>query len=361
MKKLQENKEYFSDIFKQFKKDKLSHRKRFYLNDLKNYIIKKVNGVEAYSKIEGYKTLYKLLKDKEKADEIRAIKSSSLNDRNPPLKKRWELVKDKKEKWDKREIFCLSSKLDLSYYLKRPDLQNTKLLEKLKKVYLFLKEKDEREWASREERSLELFDDEKFLSRKEGRRFLRRLKLSLADLKAEKYSQMFVYWKNNIKIKKVLILENHSIFISCKRALSDDIPLFSFSPDTLIYGSGKHIVKSLSFLKEIADINEVEIYYVGDIDPAGFSIYHFLKEKYEDFNLQLFKEFYREMIKRGNKGYEIKTEQNKNKVVLDTILKEFKVKKDKNFRETIKYLWENNLRIPQEVITYEVLKGEYNI
>ena len=49
------------------------------------------------------------------------------------------------------------------------------------------------------------------------------------------------------------------------------------------------------------------------------------------------------------------------KVVLDTILKEFKVKKDKNFRETIKYLWENNLRIPQEVITYEVLKGEYNI
>ena len=192
VKKSKTNREYFFKIFADFKKERLAERKRFYLNDLQKYMIRKINGIENYSKAGGYNTLYNLLKSKEKEGEIRAIKNSSLNDRNPPLKKRWELVKNKEEKWDKREILRLSSHLDLSYYLKRPESQNTKLLERFKKVYMFLKEKDKREWASCEERALELFGDEKYFSQSKGKKFLSRVKLYLNDLKAEKYSQMFV-------------------------------------------------------------------------------------------------------------------------------------------------------------------------
>ena len=168
---------------------------------------------------------------------------------------------------------------------------------------------------------------------------------------------MFVYWKKKKKIEKVLILENHSTFISCKRALADNISIFSLSFDTLIYGSGKHIIKSLSFLEEIADITNVEIYYAGDIDPSGFRIYDSLKNKYQDYSLELFNQFYREMLKRGHDGYKIKTKQDKTKNVLDTIMKEFQDKKHKHLRDEICKLWEKDFRIPQEVITYEVLKN----
>lgn len=39
------------------------------------------------------------------------------------------------------------------------------------KIAKFLKNKQEREWASREERSLELFGDEKFLNQSQGKNY----------------------------------------------------------------------------------------------------------------------------------------------------------------------------------------------
>ncbi|MTI59329.1 MAG: cytosolic protein [Firmicutes bacterium] len=263
-------------LFEQYLNSKLKERKRFELEELEMFLIKKIDGMSAYQSAGGYQALYQLLREKEEKGEIKAIKSSPYNGRQPLLKSRWQLVvKNTVQSWEDQLIFQLSRQLDLRYYLKKPWLQTEELAEKLLRLAEFLSKKNSREWSSREERSLELFADEKFLSTAEGKKLLSSLNLNLAVLKAEKYSQMFVYWNKGTMIKKILILENHSAFIACKRALTADYNIFSYAPDTLIYGEGKHIIESFKFLNELLaplekeNRQQVEIKYAGDIDPEG--------------------------------------------------------------------------------------------
>lgn len=130
-----------SQLFNLFKKTEMKNRKRFNLETLEQFLIKKSGGINAYEKNGGYQGLYQLLKKKEKRGQLVAIKSSSLNGRHPPLKTRWQLVKEVEAGWEDQIIFKLSRKLNLNYYLKRPELQTEKLKTKLIKIYDFLEEK----------------------------------------------------------------------------------------------------------------------------------------------------------------------------------------------------------------------------
>ncbi|QTL97560.1 cytosolic protein [Iocasia frigidifontis] len=355
-------------LFEQYLNCKLKGRKRFELEELETFLIKKTGGMSTYQSAGGYQALYQLLKEKEEKGRIKAIKSSTYNSRQPVLKSRWQLVvKNAVQVWQDQLIFQLSRQLDLRYYLKRPWLQTKELAERLLRLAEFLCKKNDREWASREERSLELFADEKFLSTAEGRKFLSSLSLNLAALKAEKYSQMFVYWNKGTMIKKILILENHSAFIACKRALTADYNIFSYAPDTLIYGEGKHIIESFKFLDELLahlekeNRQQVEVKYAGDIDPEGWLIYYRLKEKYPEYKLELFAVYYREMIKQGSlNAYPINSQQNKNNIILEKILGELKKAEDvkASMVDRIEQLWNEDLRLPEELITYEVLTNK---
>ncbi|MEJ6950827.1 hypothetical protein [Natronospora cellulosivora (SeqCode)] len=385
-------------FYEEFKKKTLKERKRFQLADLEGFLIKKTGGASEYQSVGGYQALYQVITEKEKKGELIAIKSSPYNGRQPALKSRWQFLTLAPEGWDDHLIFRLSRQLDLSYYLKRPELQTEKLASELINVAEFMTNKGNREWASREERSLELFADEKFLSSTAGRKLLSRLKLSLADLKAEKYSQMFVYWNKGTKISKVLILENHSAFIACKRALEAGYDILGYPADTLIYGQGKHIIDSLKFIDELLisqgetrkkngeilehqdsertenqttaqilksdTLNEngvnlvlkPEIRYAGDIDPEGWLIYHSLKEKYPAYSLELFMNYYQEIFNKNDReAYPIRTRQQKNETILTKIREEFMEKGQTNLLDMVEELWKNDLRLPQEIITYEVL------
>ncbi|MCK8826589.1 DUF2220 family protein [Natroniella acetigena] len=342
-------------LFKLFREREMKGRKRFDLAALKDFLVAELGGMSAYQEHGGYRGLYRLLMKQKEEGKIVAIKSAPLNGRNPALKTRWQLVKEVEKGWSDQLIFKLSRRLQLGYYLKRPQLQTEELAAKLNRLDKFLAKKDEREWASREERSLELFYDEKFLSEKEGKRLLSRLKLSLADIKAEKYSQMFVYWqKGSSPIRKILILENHSAFIACKRALEADFSIFSFAPDTLIFGNGKQISASLKFLNEIADLEQIRIKYAGDLDPEGLGIYIGLKEKYPNLSLELQIDYYKQMLLPAQK-YALKSKQDRDETVLNKFIDQFKNKGAENVSNMIKVLWENEVRIPQEVITFEKL------
>lgn len=356
-------------LFNRFKDEELAGKKRFDLKELEDYLVEKAGGVTAYEEAGGYSGLYRLIKEKEKQRTITAIKSSNYNGRTPGLKRRWQLVEDVEPGWEDETVFKLSRRLNLSYYLKRPRLQTEELLQQLKTIDQFLAGKKNREWASREERSLELFGDEKYLSEPEGKALLNHLHLSLVDLKAEKYSQMFVYWNKGISaIKNVLILENHSSFISCKRAVEDGFSICSYQPDTLIYGQGKHIVDSLKFIEELIEVDKFQIKYAGDIDPSGLAIYTALKRKYPDYDISLHLNYYRQMLNRVKNdgplknrpgtGYLVKSKQDKNESVLEGIKEELLAEERRSLYKMIETLWENNLRIPQEVITFEMLKNE---
>ncbi|MFP4198606.1 MAG: Wadjet anti-phage system protein JetD domain-containing protein [Halanaerobium sp.] len=366
-------------LFEKFKKDELAGRLRFQLADLENFIKNRLGGASAYQTAGGYQNFYQLLKKLEADFKIRPIKSSDFNQRQPRLKKRWTLIKDEISGWQEKEILKLSRVLKLNYYLKRPSQQTEELKEKLFSLCNFLGTKTEREWASREERSLELFADEKFLSRAEGKKLLNNLNLSLADLKAQKYNHLFVYWTlDSTQFKNILIMENHSAFIGAKKALAAGIDIFSLDIDTVIYGGGKKIISSFSFLEELLGFDaaeqeleaenfeqksnrkdllaELNIYYAGDLDPEGLAIFTALKDKYPEFKLQLLGEYYQLLLEQADNFYPCQKRQNKNQQVLARVQKEFRAQGFSKLAAELKQAWKNDLRLPQELVTLEVYK-----
>ncbi|MFW6257083.1 MAG: Wadjet anti-phage system protein JetD domain-containing protein [Bacillota bacterium] len=347
-------------LFERFVAEKMKNRKRFDLVELEEFLQNKMGGVRSYEAGGGYHGLHRLLQQKKKLGELVPIKSSPFNNRLPPLHSRWQLVDKEYQGWPRELVFKLSRYLDLNYFLQRPRLQTPELADKLINIKKFLQEKEQRLSASREERSLELFADEKFLATSEGKKLLSRLKLSLADLKAVKYGQMFVYWQQKNEIRDILILENHSAFMCCKLAREKGYSLFGYDPDTLIFGNGNQIIKSLKFLREITELNKIRLKYAGDLDPAGMFIYVCLKEKYPEFKLQLFASYYHQLLLAG-RSYPRRKKQNEDVNVRQKFIEELcrvteEEKQKEYYQKRIRKLWENEMRIPQEIITFERLR-----
>ena len=339
-------------------------RKRFYIEELEEHLVHSYKGKSGYEKNGGYLSLYRGLIKAKEAGLVKEIKNSNYNGMNPPLRNRWEIViKEKPNLWDKSEMLKMSDLLDFSYYERHPEYQNHKEWEYIINIYKFLKKRENRQWASVEERSLELFYDEKFLypRRKDkiDNKVLIRLNISNEDLKMKKYGEMFIYWKRGIeKIKKVIILENHSTFFSYKRACEMGINIFGQMPDLLIFGQGKKIINSFSFIEELASPLELEILYFGDIDPEGFKIYRSFKERYKDLDIKLQLEAYVHLLNISNRKYPC-VGQKKNYKDLNFVLDEFCSHSLDRYGEKLKELWAMNNRIPQELINYEyILKGD---
>ena len=352
------------NIIIKYLKNKTENRKRrtFNLDELEAYILEKLGGETPYSDAGAYSEFYQVLKDLEDDGHIIPVKNSPLNGKNPSLKTRWRIVTtDKVISWDNKRFFQYSDLLDLSFYQRNPGYQTEEEWQKIEPIYFFLKEREEREWASLEERSLELFADEKYFYESRNKAVLKRINVSLADLKAKKYGEMFIYWRmvegvKNIKskVQDILILENHSTFFSCKRVLQKGQSILGKKYDVLIFGEGKKIIKSLSFLEEISDTDNLRVFYFGDIDPEGFMIYRLLKERYSDIAIELCLPLYRELLQTAEKSY-ICEKQRRNERDLQFVLAEFTAGNYAQEVERLRKLWYNGKRIPQELITYEYL------
>lgn len=340
---------------------KRKSKKRFDLDSLERSIIDNYRGNNIYLANGGYLELYNQINRLKEDNSIKEIKSSNYNGLNPPLKTKWEIViKEDIDKWDKSKILQLSDCLDFSYYVNNPKDQTDLEWEYIENIYRFLKSKDYREWASMEERSLELFYDEKFLTnRKETVRgkygILSRLKLSSEDLKMKRYGEMFLYWNRGTKdIKNIIILENHSTFFSYKRMAEENKDIFGFYPDIVIYGEGKKIENSFSFIEEIADQSKIKVLYFGDIDSEGFGIYYRLKDRYPSIDIRLQYRAYKDLIYLCSRNYPLGG-QKKNQLYLERFLHEIENDLDKEQIEKLQYIWDNDFRIPQELIDYEYL------
>lgn len=340
---------------------KSKNKKRFDLDDLERYLINYYKGESIYHSNGGYLELHNQIISLKKREEIREIKSSSYNGLNPPLKNRWEVIVEKKvSTWDRSKLLRFSDSLDFSYYINNPVYQTDLEWEYIENIYRFLKSKDSREWSSVEERSLELFYDEKFLvkgkERSKGKYgILKRLKLSYEDLKMKKYGEMFIYWNRGTKyIKNIIILENHSTFFSYKRVAEEKGQVFGFDVDVLIFGEGKKIENSFSFIDEITTLDDLKVLYFGDVDSEGFGIYYRLKSRYPNINIKLQSKAYGDLIEMSNKEYP-QSGQKKDGEYLDFFLEEMEDSLNEDNIEKLRYIWDNDLRIPQELITYEYL------
>ncbi|WP_229522013.1 hypothetical protein [Paenibacillus monticola] len=246
--------------------------------------------------------------------------------------------------------------IDLHYYANHPEKQTTDTWNKIERVYAFLRTVKDREFITKEERSLELFDQEKWLSNSEGQQFLHNLGLTLDSLKAVNSREPFVYFApyQTTPIRTILIAENKSFFHSGKRLMQSASSICGISPDMLIYGEGWKITSSLLFLEELnIDPYQTVLLYVGDLDKAGWDIYGNLKLKYSHLNLQLALPIYEHMMKQSQQVYDFIPEQTCNPKHLEIVLQEVSAVKD--LKVFIERLLSDNKRIPQEVLNYEVM------
>ncbi|NLY18407.1 MAG: cytosolic protein [Clostridiaceae bacterium] len=330
-------------------------RSRFSIENAEKFVIEKIGGHSSYSQAGGYHCFYSAVKSLEQDGVISPVKSSGFNGINPALHTRWKLVDECRQLWDVSFIMQLSDRLDMSGYLKNPKWHTPKEKQYILSIYEFLKSADKREYASCEERCLELFGNEKFLQTGD-KKVISRLNLTYDQLKMIKYGQMFTYWiRKRGNTRKVIILENHSTFFSIKRWVESGGSVFGMEPDLIIFGDGKHIIKSLSFLNEIAPAKKCVIEYFGDIDPEGFVIYNSLKKKYSDLNISMFLPAYRFLLETGKSFDMGKSQQNMNPKVLEEVTSEF-MRFSPEYANKIRDLWYSGKRIPQEFLTYEALK-----
>lgn len=149
------------------------------------------------------------------------------------------------------------------------------------------------------ERSLQIFGNEKYLSSKEGKKMMNNvlrkyhLNKSVMNMYKTKESFVFVRISNN---KDALIVENKDTYTSIKNTLLKGEKILGKEFGAVIYGEGRKIQSSFSYIekeegKELADIET--FYYFGDIDAEGIDIFNRLKKGYPAYKIRAFKEGYR--------------------------------------------------------------------
>lgn len=199
------------------------------------------------------------------------------------------------------------------------------------------------------ERSYELMRDEKWIDEKGGKAILEKINL-FDKLKIMKSPDPLMFAINpnkllsNQRVYEHLIVENKATY----SGLIDSLSTTNFT--TLIYGSGWKIASSLSQLsKQLGLTNKEEqheIYYFGDLDYEGISIYFHLYEKY---NVKLAPCFYEAMLRKP--FYKGKENQTRNEVAVQHFLHYF----SKEDQSIIAAMFQENGYYPQEALTKEEL------
>jgi hypothetical protein len=328
-------------------------KKKINSNDLEFQLRKLMDD---YFEMDGYSLFYQAIETLQEEGQLSPIQNNQYNGKTPELALcYWVNIKVQADKWDRLEMMKLSDQFDFSYYERHPEWQTQDEWQRIQNVYTFLKTSQEREIVSVEERSLELFGHEKFLldsvSFPEGKGFLTRIGISEDQLKMVNYGEPFVFWMKQGKemkdIQRVLIVENLSFFHTSIKLLEAN--MLDYEPELIIYGEGTKIEWSFSFFFQMFPPKSYLFYYAGDLDAAGYGILIRLIEKYPDCSIQPALKIYRKMLQCLEQKNDQKTGQTQNLKYRNLFFQWF-TDEEQVF---LQQLWQENKRIPQEVLTVE--------
>ena len=210
------------------------------------------------------------------------------------------------------------------------------------------------ETCSVKERSYEIFRNEKILESSDLRRIMNRCGFGFDNLQCYRTFEPFFCTRISAH-GAALVLENKDPWYSICRALKTNNTNQFLNTELMyvIYGEGRK-VNSTAVNSRLQDfIGSLEqtpgsVLYCGDIDQAGISILTKCQEVNSDIEVLPFIELYEAMIAKAPEN------------PLENELSEDR--KTKNFERTFPQLFsksayvrdvlENNLRIPQEILTY---------
>lgn len=282
-------------------------RKRVSTRELEDALIHQM-GQRKYLQAGGYSAFVEVITELEAEKWIRPIQASKQNGMIPPLFNRYEKLHRESplDEEIKRELLTrFHPSIQTSYYLKHPD-EWERDAPYVTAIHHFLSDPDPLQQVRipLNERSFQLFRDEKWISSSHGRGLLRNIGLTWDDLCCYATHEPFFYIRRTLPEQSTvhaLIIENKDTFYSLKELLQQGIVSWGGVPfSLLIYGEGWKITKSFPFVWELEGLQEREVrfYYFGDLDPVGIEIWHQLNRQQEDVTILPFCYFYEHLLQR---------------------------------------------------------------
>lgn len=240
-------------------------------------------GDTAYEDAGGYPAFSSAVGDLEVTGELVPVRSAPANGRFPSLPARFRrTVQEKAAPSDL--LHRLHPSIDTAWYRTHPDELMTDA-SSLMALDAYLRSRPALESCAINERSLLVFEDEKFLRSPEGEAFLRRVQVPLERLDVFIPPYPLVYEKYRVDtIGEILVVENMDTFHSLRLCFRQREPVIASRPvDLLIWGEGNKITGSLPQIDLILGMgSDPVISYWGDIDPEGLAILHRLSTLYPD-------------------------------------------------------------------------------
>ena len=312
---------------------------------LKSYKNKTITLSELEMLVPG-NTSYEIFTDNVKSlvtDNILIEKNPKVNNGKKiplPLKfgiNKYELKKDYISEIEKYS-FKINNEINLQQYFNLNESELEKDLPYINKVNEYITENGlPKDYATTQERSFHITGDEKWIDEKGGKRILDRINV-YDKLKIWNNSDPLMLAVNPKVYSKEcyyhLIVENKATFMALMEVVGET-EFYS-----LIFGSGWKIVGNINMLeKQLGVKGTHKIFYFGDLDNEGISIYNSLNEK---VLVNLAVNFYKELLK---KPYSFgKENQFRNNIALNKFMSFF----DSKEKEVILNILDQGGYLPQE-------------
>ena len=236
-----------------------------------------------------YQTQYDHIMSLIREGRIKPVAASGKNGKKPALYLEYWITEPEEEQKERLERlrllkeeleYGLSPAIGIDYYVSHPEVYEAERSWVLM-MDRYLKNCREklRTEESMNERSFEIWGREKFLKEEQGKTVCRHMGISMEMLNIYDTSEPLAYYSHTKKVpQNLLIIENKDTFYTMRRHLiSGGGPIFGLETGTLIYGAGKQILRSFrdfSLCMEPYITNSGnKIYYFGDLDYEGISIY----------------------------------------------------------------------------------------
>ncbi len=231
----------------------------------------------------GYGAFAAAINDLVEKKVLSPVKRSGLNGLSPPLALRYRKLPLNEDDYSaaKEEIlstYC--SRMDLSSFLNSPKDydRHRDILMSIDHFVIEVENTPPAVWDTVNERSFALTGHEKFLLSNKGSKLLKRIKITLQDLCCVPAPEPFFFWATGLSALPeekacCLVVENKDTFHSLKYLLGAGKLKTTPEIHLLIYGEGKKILNSWSFIYEcLPEAAGYQFFYFGDLDPEGVGI-----------------------------------------------------------------------------------------
>jgi hypothetical protein len=332
-------------------------RKRIRTKEIEDHLCQ-IMGLDSYWRKGGYLFFAQTMEELVNQGILRPIVSWKQNGMKPLLYNGYSI-----QEWQVRHDPARQQKiltyyhplLEMSQYLADPQLYESDEIF-LHQLDRYFKEKTSWEQGKSltiNERSFQIFRDEKWLASTEGQAFLHRVGINLQDLACHlTYEPFFYYQVPGSALPDVLIVENKDTFFTFKRALQEGWCQWDGKQiGLLIYGEGRKIVRSFDYVGEVyPSADKGNFWYFGDLDWEGISIWYELFTR--TGRVHPFILFYQTLVEiHWRQAPALRTKQRLCPEAMSVFLAYFPPK----VAQTMEELLEESRYLPQEGINGEVL------